>query len=107
TDAYAGLPQDDPLNQAAYDAYAIDDVIDANDNYIRSESIFRFPLGESYQGINQRFNMTERGTLGEYSAFIATELFRYLLVGVSIGVLSGDYSYDRPFMEIDAQGDYN
>jgi opacity protein-like surface antigen len=108
TDSYASLPQDDPLNQAAYNAYAIDDVVDADGNYIKSKSIFRFlPAGESYRGINQHFNLTERGVLGEFSAFIATELVKNLMVGASIGVISGSYAYKRPFLEIDAENNYD
>jgi long-subunit fatty acid transport protein len=107
TDAYASLPRGKPLNQAAYDAYAIDDVSGTD----RSKSIFRFPRsGEAYSGypgINQRFHLTERGALGEYSFFIATELVKHLMAGVSIGVISGNYEYDRPFLEVDANNDYN
>lgn len=107
TDFYASLPIDDPLNEAAFNAYAIDDVEDQNGN-VYSLSIFRFlPEGQQYPGINQRFEVTERGQIGEYSAFVATEVLKDLVVGASVGILNGDYHYRRDFLEVDTQGDYD
>lgn len=106
TDSYARLPLNNPLNEAAFNAYAIDDYEYAN-GQIESRSIFRFPVGSDYPGIAQNFEMTERGVLGEYSAFIATEFFRNLILGASLGIINGQYRYERNFLEVDDQGDYN
>lgn len=106
TDFYAGLPITDPLNEAAFNAFAIDDVEENGETY--SLSILRFlPPGQQYPGINQRFEITEEGQMGEYSAFVATEFFKDLVVGISIGAITGDYHYRRTFLEVDAQGDYD
>ncbi len=108
TDFYAGLPITDPLNEAAFNAFAIDDVFNSEGDRIGSLSILRFlPQGESFRGINQTFEMTEQGVLGEYSAFLATELFRNFVVGASIGALTGSYNYERNFLESDNRGVYD
>lgn len=106
TDSYARLSIDSPLNEAAFNAFAIDDFENAN-GQIESRSIFRFPVGGGYPGINQNFEVTERGQLGEYSAFLATEFLKNFIVGASVGVMNGSYSYDRDFLEADNQGDYD
>lgn len=104
TDSYARLPIGDPLNEAAFNAFAIDDVEGEN----RSQSIFRFlPPGQQYPGINQDFEFTERGSLGEYSAFIATEFVKDFIVGASLGVINGNYEFRRDFLETDSNNDYN
>ena len=106
TDSYARLSIDNPLNTAAFNAYAIDDFQNAS-GQTESRSVFRFPVGGGYPGIDQNFELTERGTLGEYSAFIATELLKNFIIGASIGVINGSYKYERDFLETDSQGDYN
>jgi|AntRauTorckE6833_2_1112554.scaffolds.fasta_scaffold17875_2 long-subunit fatty acid transport protein len=103
TDKYAALSLNDPLNTAAFNAFAIDDVQGED----RSLSILRFPVGSDYAGINQNFETTEQGTLGEYSAFLATEVLKNFIVGASIGVISGTYTYERDFLEIDSENDYD
>lgn len=110
TDFYAIQPRDSDLNEAAFQVWAIDDVgyVENGDTTFVSESIFRFlPEGESYRGIDQDFEFTEKGQLGEYSAFVATEFQENLMVGVSLGVMSGNYTYRRDFLESDRQGNYD
>jgi len=106
TDFYASFPTDNPLNEAAFEAYAIDDVeVDQNgETVVVSESIFRFP---DFLGIDQNFETIERGVMGDYSAFIATEFQPNFFVGVSIGLLSGSYTYARSFLEADRPDVYN
>lgn len=103
TDFYSGLPRDNALNTAAYDAFAIEDV-----NADSSVSILRYGAPYSaYPGINQDVQLTERGAVGEYSAFLATELLKNLSVGASIGYVDGSYSYRRDFLESDRRGNFN
>lgn len=103
TDFYAYLPRTDSLNVAAYNVFAIEDV-----NADSSVSIFRlgFPFS-AYPGISQDVEVVEEGRIGEYSAFFATELLKNLSVGVSIGYLTGTYSYRREFLESDRRGLYD
>lgn len=110
TDFYALQPRDGDLNEAAFQVFAIDDVgyVENGDTTYVSESIFRFlPEEENYRGIDQNFELTEEGQMGEYSAFIATEFQENLMVGASIGVLNGEYSYRRDFLESDREGNYD
>ena len=107
TDFYASLPRTDPLNQAAFEAYAIED-IETTGGDTTSISIFRLlPAGVDYPGINQIMEKTERGVLGEYSLFAATELQRNLMVGLSLGWTTGSYRQVREFLEDDRFNDYN
>jgi hypothetical protein len=104
TDYYASSYSSEALYNAAYDAYTVDEVYDDNDNYLYSVSIFGGP--DVYKGINQNFNLTERGVLGEYSFFLGVEIAKNFDVGASIGVLSGDYQYKRHFLESDTKNVY-
>jgi len=102
TDSFISTP-DDSLFFAAFDAFAIDNV-DPDDSSSEVASIFR--VDSPFQGIDQTSELTERGVLGEFSAFIATEFLKDLVVGASIGVISGDYEFRRDFLESDTQNDY-
>ena len=104
TDFYNSTP-DDSLFFAAFDAYAID-FATTDSSYSETASIFRIGFNQ-YPGINQDFELTEQGQLGEYSAFLASEVLENLSLGASIGYLSGTYSYRRTFLESDRQNDYN
>ncbi|MDZ7714636.1 MAG: outer membrane protein transport protein [Balneolaceae bacterium] len=105
TDFYNSPLSSDSLFFAAFDVYAID-FATTDSSFSETESIFRVGLSQ-YPGINQNFEVKERGILGDYSAFIATEFQEDLFIGVSLGYLSGSYSYRRSFLETDTQGDYN
>jgi len=103
TDYYSSLPRNDAVNTAAFNAYAIEDV-----NADSSASILRYGAPYSaYPGIDQDMQLTESGALGEYSAFLATELFKNFMVGASIGYLNGSYTYRRDFLESDRQNNFN
>lgn len=73
------------------------------------ESIFRVGFDEpgDFLGVRQQGEIYERGHGGEYSAFLATEFQQNLMVGVSVGILAGRFSYDRIFQEIDEFNDYD
>jgi hypothetical protein len=73
------------------------------------ESIFRigFDSFGDYLGIRQQGEIFQRGYSGEYSFFIATEFQKNLIIGLSLGVLNGRFSYDRLFQEVDEFNDYN
>lgn len=105
TDFY-NVTSDTSLFSSAFDVYAID-YATTDSSYSDTKSIFRFFDNDFYPGINQDVELTEKGKMGEYSIFLATELLKDLSVGASIGYLSGSYSYRREFLESDRQDDYN
>lgn len=90
----------------AFNTYAIDFGDEFED---WDESIFRvgFDNFGDFLGIRQQGEITQRGYGGEYSAFIATEFQPNLMIGASVGVLAGRFSYDRVFQEVDEFNDYN
>ncbi|HET6527116.1 MAG TPA: outer membrane protein transport protein [Balneolaceae bacterium] len=103
TDFYAYLPRTDSVNTVAYNVFAIEDVgADSSVSIFRLNSPFL-----AYPGINQDVEVVEEGVLGEYSAFFATELLKNFSVGVSIGYLTGTYSYRREFLESDRRHYYD
>ncbi|MDZ7758012.1 outer membrane protein transport protein [Rhodohalobacter sp.] len=67
------------------------------------ESIFRIGFDDfgDYLGVQQQGEIFESGYGGEYSFFAATEFQENLMIGVSLGVLNGQYKYDRLFQEVD------
>ncbi|MEX2602105.1 MAG: outer membrane protein transport protein [Balneolaceae bacterium] len=73
------------------------------------ESIFRVGFDQygHYLGIHQEGEILQHGFGGEFSGFFATEFQRNLMVGISVGIKSGRSAYDRTFLEIDRDGDYN
>ncbi len=73
------------------------------------ESIFRIGFNEygDYLGIRQQGEIFESGYGGEYSFFAATEFQQDLMIGVSLGILNGRYTYDRLFQEVDNFNDYD
>lgn len=73
------------------------------------ESIFRsgFDTFGEYLGVFQQGEDVQRGHNGEYSIFLATEFQKNLMVGVSLGVLSGTYTFDRILQELDDENLYN
>ncbi|MCW9708363.1 OmpP1/FadL family transporter [Fodinibius salsisoli] len=105
TDFYNSSFITDDLYFAAYDAFAIYDPTPGDDSYENTTSVFR--AGRNYEGINQNMEVVERGQLGNYSAFIATEAMKNLYLGASIGFSSGTYTYERDFLESDPDNIYN
>lgn len=91
-----------PYQEIAYNTYATDIGDDFGD---WDESIFRIGFDQpgDFPGITQQGDIIERGTTGEYSVFLATEFRERLMVGVSLGVVSGVYRYDRIFQELDEE----
>ena len=57
-------------------------------------------------GIQQTFNVTERGQLGEFTASLASEFVENLFIGATIGIPVGNYSYERNFVERDINFSY-
>jgi opacity protein-like surface antigen len=105
TDFYNSSFVDDDLYFAAYDALTIYDPNPDDDEYANTTSVFR--AGRAYQGINQNMEVVEKGQLGKYSAFIATEAMKNLYLGASIGLTSGSYTYERDFLESDPNNLYS
>lgn len=67
------------------------------------ESILRVGFDQfgDFLGITQQGGITESGVSGEYSLFFATEFQENLFLGMSAGIISGSYNYDRVFQEDD------
>ena len=72
------------------------------------ESIFRsgFDTYGEYLGVFQQGEDVQNGHNGEYAIFMATEFQKNFMVGFSLGVLSGTYSYKRIFQELDRDNLY-
>ncbi len=94
-----------PYEDIAFNTYAIDW---ADEDQTFYDSIFRigFPVG-NFPGITQEAEILERGHGGEFSAFLATEFLKNLMVGGSVGIQSGRHNYERIFLEIDEFNDYD
>lgn len=73
------------------------------------ESILRLGFDDpgTFLGMQQQGEITQSGSGGEYSAFIATEFQQNLMVGVSLGIHSGKFTYSRVFQEVDSENLYN
>ena len=88
----------DQYNGTAFDAYAID-----------ADDFGQFTVYDGaggFAGADQYVEYFERGQMGEYSLFFATEFQQNLFVGVSLGLPAGQYSYRRAFLEEDINGLY-
>lgn len=104
TDFY-NITDDDALYDAAFNVYALD-WADVDSTY--TQSIFRIGFApEDWPGVQQNMELTERGRMGEYSAFFATEFQKNLYIGASLGVLVGEYHYERQFLESDPDNVYD
>lgn len=92
--------------ETAFSAYAIDygDTVEDWD-----ESIFRVGFNDpgTYLGIDQESEFKERGMAGDYSAFMATEFLENFMVGLSVGLTSGQHTYRRTHLEVDRQEQYS
>ncbi len=90
----------------AFNTYAIDYGDEFED---WDESIFRigFDQAGDFLGIRQQGEITQTGSGGEYSGFIATEFQPNLMVGASVGLLAGRSNYERIFQEVDEFNDYD
>lgn len=90
----------DQYFETAYNTYAID----YDDFFEEYYNTLRYDF--NYRGMNQYVEQKERGQLGEFNVFLSTEFQPNLFVGGSIGVVMGDYSYQRSFIEEDLAGNY-
>jgi hypothetical protein len=95
-----------PYQDIAFNTFATDFGDEFED---WDESIFRvgFDRYGDFLGIRQQGEIIQRGYSGEYSLFFATEFQENLMIGGSIGLLSGQFRYNRVFQEIDEFNDYN
>ena len=86
--------------ETAFNAFAIefDDAFDEYFNVLRADGNFR--------GMNQYSELRERGQMGEYSLVMGTEFQPNFYVGMSLGLIVGDYRYRRDFVEEDRMGRY-
>ncbi|WP_372639240.1 hypothetical protein, partial [Fodinibius sp.] len=104
TDFYNSSFVHDDLYFAAYDAFAIYDPNPEEETYENTTSVFR---ANGYRGIHQHMELVEKGQLGEYSAFIASEVMKDLFFGAAIGFTGGTYTYERDFLESDRDDEYS
>ncbi len=95
-----------PYQDIAFNTFATDFGDDFED---WDESIFRigFDRYGDFLGIRQQGEIIQQGYSGEYSMFFATEFQENLMIGASIGLLSGRFRYNRVFQEVDEFNDYN
>jgi len=92
-------------NAIAFETFAIDY---ADVEQTQLESIFRIGFDPgTFPGIYQDVEITQRSTIGELSIFAATEFQQNLFVGISLGIVSGTYSYTRDFLERDLDNVYD
>lgn len=104
TDFY-NITEDSDLYDTAFNVYAVD-WADVDSTF--TKSIFRIGFAPSeYPGVNQDMELTERGTLGDYSVFFATEFQKNLFIGGSVGIQAGNYNYERQFLESDPDNLYD
>ncbi|MFH5832020.1 hypothetical protein ACG2F4_04295 [Halalkalibaculum sp. DA3122] len=102
---FYNITSDDALYDAAFNVYALD-WADVDSTY--TQSIFRIGFApEDWPGVQQNMELTERGRMGEYSAFFATEFQKNLYIGASLGILVGEYHYERQFLESDPDNIYD
>lgn len=94
-----------PYQEIAFNTFATDYGDEFED---WDESIFRIGFEDygDYLGVKQQGEIFQKGGGGEYSLFFATEFQENFMVGASIGLLSGEFKYDRIFQEIDEFNDY-
>ena len=89
----------------AFETYAID-YMDVEQT--RLESIFRIGFEDGYfPGIYQDVEITQYSDLGELSIFGAFEFQKNLFFGVSLALVSGNFSYSRDFLERDLNNVYD
>ena len=95
-----------PYQDIAFDTYATDYGDEFED---WDESIFRigFDTFGDFLGIRQQGEIIQTGYNGEYSMFFATEFQENLMVGASLGILSGRFNYNRVFLELDSDNLYD
>jgi hypothetical protein len=95
-----------PYQEIAFNTFATDYGDEFQD---WDESVFRigFDRFGDFLGITQQGEIIQRGYSGEYSMFFATEFQENLMVGASIGLVSGRFNYSRVFQEVDEMNLYN
>src|SRR5699024_6745274 len=103
TDFYNSSFASDALYFTAYDAFAIYDPSPGGDSYESTTFAFR---ANRYQGLYQNMELTERGQLIKYSALTATEVMENFFLWATIGLTSGQYIYERDFLESDRDNVY-
>ncbi len=94
-----------PYQEIAFNTFATDYGDEFQD---WDESIFRIGFEDygDYLGVQQQGEIFREGGGGEYSLFFATEFQENFMIGASIGLLSGEFEYNRIFQEIDEFNDY-
>jgi len=83
---------------AAFNAFAIDSVGNETRSVLR--------MGP-FDGITQRAEIIQTGRMGEISAFAAAEIQKDLFLGISLGAITGSYSFNQVFREIDTRNFYD
>lgn len=103
TDSFKGSGSD--YNSIAFETYAID-YADVEQTML--ESIFRIGFTPAtFPGITQDAEISQTGSIGEFSLFTATEFQKNIFFGASLGLVSGTYKYRRDFRELDQFNDYD
>ena len=83
---------------AAFNAFAIDSVGSGTRSVLR--------MGP-FDGITQKAEIIQSGRMGEITGFAAAEIQKDLFLGVSLGAITGSYSFSQVFREIDSRNFYD
>lgn len=89
----------------AFETYATD-WGDVDQTFL--ESIFRIGFAPgNFPGIYQDGEISQQGSVGEYSVFLSTEFQRNIYAGISLGLEYGTFDYQRNFLESDLDNVYD
>ena len=97
---YFVISPGDQYFEPAFNTYAVDydEAFDEYYNVLRADF--------NYRGMNQYMELKERGSMGEFNIFLATEFQKSFFIGGSVGFVTGTYDYERVFIEEDLDGNY-
>jgi hypothetical protein len=97
---YFVISPGDQYFDPAFNTYAVDydEAFDEYYNVLRADF--------NYRGMNQYMELKERGSIGEFNVFLATEFQENIIIGGSVGLVTGSYGYERIFIEEDLDGNY-
>jgi|TARA_R110001599_G_scaffold8254_2_gene39945 hypothetical protein len=103
TDAFAD--QGSGYEDIAFNAFATDFRNETSNEIVSILRVDDRPSG--FGGISQFADISNTKNTSDISVFTATEFRKNLLVGVSLGFLTGSINYDRSFQELDETNLYS
>jgi len=91
------------FEDVAFNTFAID-YGDEEKSFL--ESIFRIG-NQEFPGIRQEADIITKGYTGEFAGFLSVEFQNNLFLGLSLGVASGSFRFERTFLEIDDLNEFD